>query len=362
MAAEHKSICEGWPTALSSSLVWDHEQFPNEDTYTHNLSADEKIELDAALRAFKGLGLDGQEVNRQNFPLPILQERLRACCLELHRGRGFFSLRGLDPDAYSPEDNAILFLGISSYIGERRGKQDAQGNMFAHIRNATSMKAPQEDRPFKDSTTAQGFHNDIFCDILAMQSRSQAAEGGRHFIASALTVYNELALKRPDLLEALATPNWTFDNRGRAQPKKRALLFYHGGHIILNFVPQSLVGLPNTTRATELPPLSPLQHEALEAVQRISEKHQLALTFKPGDLTFINNWAILHAREAFRDDLMNQRYLVRMWLKNDLLAWKLPNPLQEGNKKIFHDKSIAENWNVAYIPRLRFDIRECFTP
>jgi hypothetical protein len=90
------------------------------------------------------------------------------------------------------------------------------------------MKAPQEDRPFKDSTAAQvlqgntlplcmfltllqGFHNDIFCDILAMQSRGQAAEGGRHFISSALKVYNELALERPDLLEVLATPNWTFD-------------------------------------------------------------------------------------------------------------------------------------------------------
>jgi hypothetical protein len=44
-----------------------------------------------------------------------------------------------------------------------------------------------------------------------MQSRSQAAEGGRHFISSALKVYNELALERPDLLEVLATPNWTFD-------------------------------------------------------------------------------------------------------------------------------------------------------
>jgi len=130
----------------------------------------------------------------------------------------------------------------------------------------------------------------------------------------------------------------------------------------LNFVPQSLVGLPNSTRATELPPLSPLQYEALEAVQRISEKHQLSLSFKPGDLTFINNWAILHAREAFRDDSVNQRYLVRMWLKNDTLAWKLPNPLQEGNRKIFHDKRSVENWNVAYTPRLRFDIRECFTP
>jgi hypothetical protein len=55
MAAEHNSICEGWPTALSSGLVWDHERFPNEDSYIHILSADEKIEVNAALKAFKGL-------------------------------------------------------------------------------------------------------------------------------------------------------------------------------------------------------------------------------------------------------------------------------------------------------------------
>jgi len=87
------------------------------------------------------------------------------------------------------------------------------------------MKAPQEERPIKDSTAAQvlqdpfpprvsltllqGFHNDTFCDVLAMQGLSNAAEGGRHFISSALKVYNDLALERPDLLEALATPNWT---------------------------------------------------------------------------------------------------------------------------------------------------------
>jgi hypothetical protein len=51
----------------------------------------------------------------------------------------------------------------------------------------------------------------MFCDILAMQSRARAAEGGRHFLSPALAVYNELAVERPDLLEVLATPNWTFD-------------------------------------------------------------------------------------------------------------------------------------------------------
>jgi hypothetical protein len=57
MAAEHHSICEGWPTSFNSSLVWDHEQFPNEDAYIHILSADEKTEINAALKTFKGLSL-----------------------------------------------------------------------------------------------------------------------------------------------------------------------------------------------------------------------------------------------------------------------------------------------------------------
>jgi hypothetical protein len=57
MAAEHHSVCEGWPTALNSSLAWDQEQFPNQDAYIHNLSADEKTEINAALKTFKGLSI-----------------------------------------------------------------------------------------------------------------------------------------------------------------------------------------------------------------------------------------------------------------------------------------------------------------
>jgi len=56
MAAEHHGICGGWPTAFASPLVWDHEQYPNDDGYIHILSEEEKTEINAALKAFKGLG------------------------------------------------------------------------------------------------------------------------------------------------------------------------------------------------------------------------------------------------------------------------------------------------------------------
>jgi hypothetical protein len=77
------------------------------------------------------LGLDGDQIGRHNFPLPKLQPRLDTLTRELHDGRGFFLLRGLDPSDYSVEDNLLLFLGISSYIGPRLGRQDSKGNMIS---------------------------------------------------------------------------------------------------------------------------------------------------------------------------------------------------------------------------------------
>lgn len=66
----------------------------------------------------------------ENFPLPTFQFRLRDLAQDLHHGKGFFILRGLDPQDCTSEDNALIFLGISSYIAGHRGRQDAAGNML----------------------------------------------------------------------------------------------------------------------------------------------------------------------------------------------------------------------------------------
>jgi hypothetical protein len=75
-------------------------------------------------------GLDGDEVNTTNFPLPTLRDKLFCFQHDLLSGKGFFVLRGLGPQDYSPEDNAIIFLGVSSYIGGKRGMQDREGNIL----------------------------------------------------------------------------------------------------------------------------------------------------------------------------------------------------------------------------------------
>lgn len=70
-------------------------------------------------------------MSASNFPLPTLGQRLLSVALDIHRGRGFAIIHGLDPKNFSPEDNVIVFLGISSYIGSKRGRQDEDGNMLS---------------------------------------------------------------------------------------------------------------------------------------------------------------------------------------------------------------------------------------
>lgn len=78
-----------------------------------------------------GLGLYGSDVSSATFPLPTLGTKLLQLAEDVHRGKGFAMIRGLNPGDFSPEDNVLVFLGLSSYIGAQRGRQDEDGNMLS---------------------------------------------------------------------------------------------------------------------------------------------------------------------------------------------------------------------------------------
>ena len=57
----------------------------------------------------------------------------------------------------------------------------------------------------------QPMHTDICADIVGKLTVKSAAFGGAATLASGLTIYNELAKTRPDILRLLAEPDWPFD-------------------------------------------------------------------------------------------------------------------------------------------------------
>lgn len=281
----------------------------------------------------------GDVVTRDHFPLPVLGTYLEKASERIYNGIGILVLRGLDVGRYSAEDLVIIFLGVSSYIAEQRGVQDRYGHKLHHL----------VDNGRLDSDVSLPFHTDVTCDIVATLTRECSEEGGMATVASAWTVYNELAASCPDLIHVLAESNWPFDTYGRDPPYyNRALLYLTGGKPILNFSRRVLTGHPLHPRSKGIPSLTEAQAEALDAVHYAADAHQLKVTMEQGDIRFINNMGILHGREAFSDggtDL-SKRHLLRLWLHNKDKVWTLPPALEIAWARVFDDDERLTRWHI----------------
>ncbi|KAK1808832.1 hypothetical protein LTR12_016810 [Friedmanniomyces endolithicus] len=308
-----------WPKRVTGPLVWTPEQM-TEDVYIVHLTEDDKAEILQALASFKEQGLDGSEVSRESFPLPSLSKKLDTICSNVYEGHGFSTLRGLNPDDFTAEDVTIIYLGLASYIGETRGKQDQRGSMINTV-----------------------------TDCICLFAFGLSARGGCSFIAPAWQVYNEIATTRPDLIHVLSRPDWPFDTHGRDPAYiKRAVLYHHKGKIIFSFSRRLLVGHPpHDPRTPGIPGLTEAQAEALDAVHFAAKKFEIRPTMQRGDLRFINNMGLLHCREAFEDDANNARHLIRLWLHNELMCWKLPEPLRLAWARVFEDEDRKEYFDIT---------------
>lgn len=340
------SVPPGWPTKLTGPLVWGKEDFNDESGFVYLLEDGDKAEILDALAFFCQQGLDGHQVSPETFPLPSLGSRLQSLASEVYQGRGFAVLRGLNPDDYSVEDMTVIYLGLSSYVGERRGKQDQRGSMLMHVikKNDGIRDDPRDDAYSQDKP----FHTDTVADCICLFAKSLAQSGGHSILASSWTVYNELAATRPDLIHVLSAPDWPFDTFGRNPSYyTRPILFHYHAKIIITFSRRLLVGRsPFQPRSPGIPGLTEAQAEALDAVHFIARKHEIKPSMKSGDLRFINNMAVLHRRDAFENGGNTSRHLIRLWLNNQTRCWSLPAPLQIAWARIFDDDERDEHWDI----------------
>ncbi|KAJ6782224.1 hypothetical protein PWT90_10205 [Aphanocladium album] len=337
----------GFPTVLNSPMSWLGKQYSEEMSCVVLLEPQDLIELNDALAHFKSLGLDGDLVDKPNFPLPLLSKKLDAMRSEVYGGRGFALLRGLDVNQYSADDLTIIYLGVQCYIGNQFGRQDKKGNMLVHI--VADSSSQTQANHHRHSTAPITFHNEESGDVISWLTRSTAASGGRCIIASAHTVYNILAATRPDLIRVLARSDWPF-----ALP----VLQYHDGNMIINFGRTALMGSASHPRPASLPQLTPIQMEALDAIEAIAKATQLEMKTMAGDMHFINNFTVLHRREGFVDGQManEKRHLVRMRLRDDELGWAVPEELQSEWAKAF-GKAGSKVWHIEPMPEGFFPLR-----
>lgn len=71
------------------------------------------------------------DIDMATFALPRLGPKLVAAASEVTGGRGVVILRGLKPQNYSLEDNILIYAGIGSYFGDKRGVQGRGRNFLS---------------------------------------------------------------------------------------------------------------------------------------------------------------------------------------------------------------------------------------
>lgn len=244
------------------------------------------------------------------FPLPNLHAALREVSCEVHHGHGFKVVRGVPVAEHTIEENVILYAGISAHVAPVRGRQDSQFNgkpadvVLAHIKDLTATVDAASIGAPAYTTEKQVFHTDAG-DVIALFALQESAHGGESYLSSSYRVYNELAKTRPDLVRTLAEP-WAFDGFGKTASKYVLRPLLHqvpddSGRLVIQYARRSFTGYWGLPRSADIPAITEAQAEALDAVHFTAEKNAVALQFRQGDVQYVNNLSIFHARGGFTD-------------------------------------------------------------
>lgn len=273
--------------------------------------------LDRAVRAWADGDRPLAEITPQRFPLPEWSGLLQRARAGLLHGHGFFLLRGFDTGRYALRESAIAYLGIGAHLGSFRS-QNARGHLLGHVKD---LGADINDPGTRYYQTNRGleFHTDS-CDVVGLLCLQGARRGGESRLVSSVTLYNEIRARRPDLCEALFRPFPT-DRRGEVPDGMdpwfdMPVFHWHAGALTTIYVGQYIRSAQALFERA--PRLDALQWEAIDLVDTLANDPSLSLSmdFRPGDMQFIHNHQILHAREDFEDwpEPERRRHLLRLWL------------------------------------------------
>ncbi len=288
-----------------------------ESEWIWHLSPSHVAEIEAALQSVQARGLDIANIRRGDFPLPTLGPELEHLRAEVLNGRGFVLLRGMPVEGRPIAESATAYWGVGTYFGSARS-QNAKGHLLGHVYDLGGSSA--KDPTVRSYATAerQHFHIDR-CDVVALLCLRRAKSGGQSAIVSSMTLHNVMAARRPDLLERLYR-SFPVDRRGEVPAGKapfyEAPVFneYAGTLSVL----YSRLHIGSSQRFPEARRLTAEDIEALDLLANLAGDPELRLdmNFMPGDIQFLHNHTILHARTGYQDwpEVERKRHLLRLWL------------------------------------------------
>ncbi|MGA7869462.1 MAG: TauD/TfdA family dioxygenase [Candidatus Binatus sp.] len=303
---------------VSSPAAWLGPQQSKRSDWIHVLSDAENAELDSAIQAYRRMGKALREISASDYPLPVLGPAIAAWMRELDDGRGFFLVRGFPAADHTEAEASFAYWLIGLQMG-CPVPQNRKGDALGHVRDDGADPTQPGIRLYRTRMKLD-FHTDG-ADIIGLMCLNRAKSGGLSRIASSVSIFNELMRRRPDLAPLLFE-NFFWDREAEAGPgEPRYFNFpicrYENGRLGTFYIGWYI---RNAQRFPEVPRLTAAQTELLDLIDTIANDPAFyqEMDFEPGDMQFLKNAVILHARTEYEDwkEPERKRHLLRLWLTN----------------------------------------------
>ncbi|KAH6670244.1 taurine catabolism dioxygenase TauD [Plectosphaerella plurivora] len=335
---------EDFPQEISGPTLWKKEDYENNpERWTHPFTPEEVDELSRTADAFIASGTPLTGISKSNFPLPNLGKVLDRLRLDLIDGKGFILFKHFPAQQWGPHKNAVAYMGIGTYLGYFVS-QNGRGHVLGHVKDVGD-DASQIDKVRIYRTAARQFFHADDGDIVGLLCVHRAQEGGESDIVSIHNVWNDLQKNNPDVARLLTEPIWYFDRKGEVSEGQeewtRQPVFYieNGGkgRVYCKWDPYYVRSLTRFSDKGLIPALSPEQLHALKTLEETCQKLALHMVLEVGDIQFVANTHLLHARTAYKDHAppTPRRHLLRLWLSapESEGGWALPFPDSHEKKR-----------------------------
>ena len=309
------------PEPLEPACEWRASEVG--DSYIFELTADHVAELDAALAHAEAHVDDVLDITRDLFPLPTLAPELARVTRDLVEGRGMVLIRGVPVERYSKERASAIYWGVGTHLG-RPWPQNAKGHLLGDVTDQGRSAADPTSRGNELGGIALPFHSDG-SDLVGLFCLDSGAGGGDSLVANAVTIHNDLVRSEPELAAALYEP-FPYDLRGEQAPGARSwytmpVFNRRGDRLFVRYIRPYI---ESSRRHDDAPRPSAVGRAAMDRLDAMcaEPQYRVAMGLQAGDMQFVNNYHVLHGREAYQDDREGGkiRHLKRLWLETDVLA------------------------------------------
>jgi hypothetical protein len=303
--------------AIEHPSAWTAEDLRKDTSWIIHLNGNDLDELASAQKSATATGLGPIGFSKKHFQLGRFAATLAHVAHEIEHGRGVVLFKGLNIADYTDDELRTIYWGMTQHLGTV-GYQNAVGDLLGEVIDRGFDRRSNNVRGYTTSGQ-QRYHCDQL-DAVGLLCVHPAKEGGQSRIVSSIALFNHILEYHPDYLDLLYE-GFHYDLRGEGITGERnevtsnkiPVFSWYDGRMSCRYNGKTIQdGMYKAGK-----PLTEEEVAIVEYIRDIADTdiYRYNINFEIGDIQYLSNYGVLHARTSFEDwpEESRRRRLFRIW-------------------------------------------------